>query len=169
MSFCPQCGKPLEQVVRDGKDRMVCVDAQDCGYVFWNNPTPVVGAIVEHEGEVLLARNAAWPEGWFAIITGFLEAGESPADAALREVKEELDLDGEVVELVGVYDFFRMNQVIIVYHVRATGKVTLSEELIDYKKLPAENVKPWASGTGQAVKDWLAKRGIFNEEVSFRR
>ena len=87
----------------------------------------------------------------------------------IREVKEELDLDGEIVELVGVYDFFRMNQVIIVYHVRATGKVTLSEELIDYKKLPAENVKPWASGTGQAVKDWLAKRGIFNEEVSFRR
>ena len=86
MSFCPQCGKPLVQVVRDGKDRMVCVDAQDCGYVFWNNPTPVVGAIVEHEGEVLLARNAAWPEGWEKTVGQFL-LGQIPEDRFLAEAK----------------------------------------------------------------------------------
>jgi NAD+ diphosphatase len=168
MNFCPQCSKPLETALRDGVERRQCPDQTDCGFVHWNNPTPVVAAIVEHEGEVLLARNAAWPAGWFAIITGFLEANESPKDAVLREVKEELNLDGEVVELIGVYDFFRMNQVIVAYHVRAWGQVQLSEELVEYKKMPAEQVRPWPMGTGQAMKDWQAKRGIFNEEIRFR-
>jgi NAD+ diphosphatase len=169
MKFCPQCGKPLQQTIRDGVDRLACVDAEGCGYVFWNNPTPVLAAIVEHEGEIVLARNAAWPPEWYAIITGFMEAGESPAEGILREVKEELNLEGEVVELVGVYEFMRMNQVIIAYHVRAWGDIQLSEELVDYKKMPAEKIRPWPMGTGQALKEWQAKRGIFNEEISFKR
>ena len=37
------------------------------------------------------------------------------------QVKEELGLDAELVELVGVYDFARMNQIIIAYHVYAYG------------------------------------------------
>jgi NAD+ diphosphatase len=50
MKFCPQCGKPLELKFRDDRDRLQCTDqSADCGYVFWNNPTPVVAAIVEHE------------------------------------------------------------------------------------------------------------------------
>jgi NADH pyrophosphatase NudC (nudix superfamily) len=49
-----------------------------CGYAHWNNPLPVVAAIVELDGKILLARNAAWPEGMFALITGFLENGETP-------------------------------------------------------------------------------------------
>ena len=129
MKFCPQCGKPLEIKFRDDRDRLQCTDqSEECGYVFWNNPTPVVAAIVEHEGDIILARNAAWPEGWFALITGFLEAGETPEEGVLREVKEELNLDGEIVEFVGLYEFHRMNQLIIAYHIRATGEIKLSEE-----------------------------------------
>jgi NAD+ diphosphatase len=165
MNFCPQCGNKLTTEIRDDVERIQCPDQQNCGYVFWNNPTPVLAAIVEHEGEIILARNAAWPPEWFAIITGFMEAGETPEEGILREVKEELNLEGEIVELVGVYEFMRMNQVIIAYHVRATGEIQLSEELIDHKRIKAEDIKPWPMGTGQAVKDWQEKRGIFNEMV----
>jgi len=38
---------------------------------------PVVAAIIEHEGQVLLARGKNWPEKMFALVTGFLEADES--------------------------------------------------------------------------------------------
>jgi NAD+ diphosphatase len=166
--FCPQCGQPTSKGVRDGQERVFCPD-QTCGFVHWNNPTPVVAAIVEYNGEVLLARNAAWPPAWYALITGFLEAKESPQAAVLREVKEELNLDGEVIELVGVYDFEMMNQVIIVYHVKAWGDISLSEELADYRLLPPQKVRPWTSGTGEALKKWLADRNIFNEEIDFRK
>jgi NAD+ diphosphatase len=47
-------------------------------YVHWDNPAPVVAAIVEMEGAVILARNRAWPESMFGLITGFLEKGETP-------------------------------------------------------------------------------------------
>ena len=66
--------------------------------------------------------------------------------------------DGEIVALIGVYSFFRMNQVIVAYHVRAEGTITLGEELADYKRIVPEKLRPWPMGTGQAVSDWLAAR-----------
>jgi NAD+ diphosphatase len=107
-----------------------------CGWTHWNNPTPVLAAIVEcadRGGRVLLARNAAWQHRMFALITGFMEAGETPQDGITREVKEETALDVLALDLVGVYDFQRMNQVIVVYHVLAQGEIRLSPELAEYK------------------------------------
>jgi NAD+ diphosphatase len=94
-----------------------------------------------------------------------LEKGESAEQAVLRELKEELNLEGEIVEFVGVYDFFQMNQLILVYHVKAQGEIMLSEELAEYRRYKDHEIKPWPSGTGQAVKDWQNKRGIFNETI----
>src|SRR5512147_1341918 len=105
--FCPVCGSPLARRVAGERERDACTV---CDWVHWDNPTPVVAAIVEYEGRVLLARNRAWPEKMFALVTGFLEREESPAAAVLREVKEETDLVGDAAGLVGVYEFARMNQ-----------------------------------------------------------
>ncbi len=121
---------------------------------------PVVAAIVEHEGDIILGRNVAWPESWYGLITGFLEKQESPEDGILREVEEELGLTGEVDDLVGVYDFHRRNQLIVAYHVRAHGKIELGDELADIKRVEPEKLVPWSFGTGLAVQDWLHKKGI---------
>jgi NAD+ diphosphatase len=169
IKFCPQCGNELIEKHHDDRPRIMCPDLTTCGYVFWNNPTPVVGAIVEHEGDIILARNAAWPPEWYAIITGFLEKGESAEQGVLRELKEELNLEGEIVEFVGVYDFFQMNQLILVYHVKAHGEIKLSEELLDYRRYKDHEIKPWPMGTGRAVKTWQNKRGIFNETIELPR
>jgi NADH pyrophosphatase NudC (nudix superfamily) len=158
--FCPNCATPLALVsqMEDGgeKARLRC---PACGFTHWNNPTPVLAAVIEYHGQVLLARNAAWPGKMFALITGFMEAGETPQEGIAREVKEETALDAEAVELIGVYDFQRMNQVIIAYHVRARGDILLSPELVEYKLLPPEELRCWRSGTGQALADWLTSRG----------
>jgi NAD+ diphosphatase len=169
VKFCPLCGSELIEKHYDDRLRVLCPDAEACGYVFWNNPTPVVGAIVEYDGEIILARNAAWPPEWYALITGFLEKGESAEQGVLRELKEELNLDGEIVEFVGVYDFFQMNQLILVYHVKAYGEIKLSDELVDYRRYKDHEIKPWPTGTGQAVKAWQNKRGIFNETIQLPR
>ena len=92
-----------------------------------------MAAVVEHDGKVLLARNKAWPDTWYALVAGFLERDEAPEDAVLREVKEEVGLDGGPPRLIGVYPFARMNQVILAYHVATTGQITLGDELVDYK------------------------------------
>ena len=164
--FCPQCATPLEWIVQDEDsgptERLRC---PACGYTHWNNPTPVLAAIVEYRGQVLLARNAAWPAKMFALITGFMEAGETPQEGITRELKEETNLDASAVKLVGVYDFQRMNQVIIAYHVVADGVVRLSPELLDWRLYDLPELKCWPAGTGYALADWLRSRG--HEPVFF--
>lgn len=139
------------------KERLRC---PACGFTHWNNPTPVLAAIIEIEGRVLLARNAAWPGRMFGLITGFMEAGESPEEGIRREVAEETGLDVSSLSLVGVHDFRRMNQVLITYHAHARGEVRLSPELAEYKWLLPQQVRCWPAGTGLALADWLRSRGV---------
>ena len=161
--FCLQCGTALQLLERDEdggpKARLRCAA---CGWTHWNNPTPVLAAVVEcsdQDGRVLLARNAAWPGRMFALITGFMEAGETPQDGIAREVTEETSLVVASSNLIGVYDFQRMNQIIIAYHVRASGTVCLSPELAEYKLFKPADLRCWRSGTGQALADWLRSVG----------
>ena len=155
--FCVQCGRELIAVKVDGEDRLACPD-ESCDFVFWNNPVPVVAGIVEHEDNIILIQNKGWPSNWWGPVTGFLERGETAEDGIAREVSEELGLTAEVQSLVGVYTFFRMNQVIIAYHLIAHGEISQGEELAAYKPVPITKLKGWDSATGQAVSDWLASR-----------
>ncbi len=152
--FCPRCGAKLVTRLHHGRERALC-EAAGCGFVHWGNPTPVVAAIIEHEGQMLLARAKDWPEKMFALVTGFLEADESAEQGVLREVKEETGLDGEVVSLVGVYPFEVRNELIIAFHVRTSGVVQLGDELAAYKLIAREKLKAWPFGTGLAVQAWL--------------
>ena len=130
-----------------------------CDYTHWNNPTPVLAAVVEYKGQILLARNAAWSGRMFALITGFMEAGETPQGGIEREISEETALQTESLDLIGVYDFQRMNQIIIAYHAVCTGTVSLSPELVEYKLYAPDKVRCWPTGTGYALADWLKSRG----------
>ena len=123
----------------------------------------MLAAIIEladRDGQVLLARNAAWAGRMFALITGFMEAGESPEEGIAREVLEETSLKVDTLKLVGVYEFLRMNQLIIAYHAVARGEIALSPELAEYRLYKPEDIKCWRAGTGYAVADWLSSRGI---------
>lgn len=154
--FCERCGGPLQAFTDEGRERLRC-DA--CGFVVYGNPTPVVAAIVEHDDEhVILARGKGWPEKMFGLVTGFLEAGETPEAGVLREVKEELGLDGALVSLVGAYAFAMRNELIVAYHVRASGPIAIGAELEEIKRVPIVKLRPWPFGTGEAVRDWLARR-----------
>ncbi|VTU27697.1 NADH pyrophosphatase [Variovorax sp. SRS16] len=168
--FCPACATPLAHIElpEDGgpKSRLRC---PACGWTHWNNPTPVLAAIIEYRGQVLLARNAAWQHKMYALITGFMEAGETPEEGIAREIKEETNLDASALGLVGVYDFQRMNQVIIAYHAVADGEVRLSPELVDYKLYDLEALKCWPAGTGYALADWLRTRGHEPQFVEWPR
>ena len=162
--FCTNCATALAPISLEEdsgpKTRLRC---PACGWTHWGNPTPVLAAVIEmadRDGQVLLARNAAWPGRMFALITGFMEAGETPEEGVAREVLEETSLKVDALKLIGVYDFQRMNQIIIAYHAVARGEITLSPELAEYRLYRPEDIKCWRAGTGYAVADWLTGRGI---------
>jgi NADH pyrophosphatase NudC (nudix superfamily) len=95
---CLRCGTGLITKETEERPRLAC---PACGWILYDNPVPVVAAIVEHEGDVVLVRQRGWPESWWGLVTGFLERGETPEQGVLRELDEELGLAGEVASLVG--------------------------------------------------------------------
>ncbi len=159
--FCPECATPLEPRDTGGRLRVACPKGH---FTHWNNPLPVLAALVEVEGRILLARNAAWTNGMFALITGFLEADETPEQGMARELKEETNLDVDRMTLIGVYEFMRKNELIIAYHVEASGTIALNEELAEFRLVAPERLRPWRAGTGYAMADWMRARGL---EVEF--
>ena len=170
MRFCPCCATPLQWVEQqeDGgmKQRLRC---GACDWTHWGNPTPVLAAVVENdEGKVLLARNAMWQEGVFGLITGFMEAGESPEAGVCREVLEETNLRVKALRILGSWEFLRMNQVLIAYHVRVQGEVALSPELLEYQWVTAEAARCWPSGTGYALAHWVRSKGVEPKFGAFR-
>jgi len=171
--FCPSCATPLQLQSADedggAKTRLRC---PACTWTHWNNPTPVLAAVIEladRDGQLLLARNAAWPGKMFGLITGFMEAGETPQEGIAREVAEETALSVDALQLIGVYDFQRMNQVIIAYHALARGVVKLSPELAEYRIFAPANVRCWRAGTGYAMADWMRARGLPVEFIELPR
>ena len=67
-------------------------------------PEPTVGAlIVNQQGKILLAKSHKWFDK-YTLPGGHIEVGESMVDAVRREVKEEVGLDVEVVEMLLVQE-----------------------------------------------------------------
>jgi NAD+ diphosphatase len=164
--YCPLCRTELVGAVRGGEPRLVC---PACSFVHWRNPVPVVAAIAERAGRVVLVHSIGRPPTWYGLVAGFLERGEHPESAVLREVREELGLDAKLESSIGVYPVDFLNQIIFVYHVTLPdGPITLAaDELDDHKEVPLEKLKPWSRGTGPALRDWLAARGFHPPVVEF--
>jgi NAD+ diphosphatase len=157
VKYCSKCGALLAAKTVDGQQRQAC--SSGCGHVHWNNPTPVVAALVKVGEEFILARNSKWPAGLFSLISGFLEAGERPESAVAREVQEELGLSTTQAVFVGHYPFPQMNQIILAYMVEAYGSPVPSEEISEIRTLGYDALKAFDFGPlllGKAVvRDWM--------------
>ena len=83
------------------KERLVC---PHCGEVVekYRNPFPTVDIIIEVKGGIVLILRKNPPYGW-AIPGGFVDYGETLEEAAVREAKEETNLDVELVSQFGAY------------------------------------------------------------------
>jgi NAD+ diphosphatase len=156
MKYCPQCAVELEPKVIEGQQRMVCASSS-CDFVFWNNPVPVVAIVAETAEGVVVAHNRNWPQGIFSIISGFLECNESPREGAIRELKEELGLDPEEVTFLGNFSFYKMNQLMIVFHIKTSGEVKLNDELDAVKIVPKEKLIGWQRNQKFEIGEWLEK------------
>ena len=153
--FCPACSASLEWRSSKKMEEIRFAGAVPSAPSRVEQSTPVLAAIVEQDGHVLLAemrhgKVARSRVLWRPKIT----------EGVAREVLEETSLEVQSCELVAVHSFERMNQVIITYHVRTTGEVSLSPELAEYKWMKPEQIKCWPQGTGLALAQWLRSRGI---------
>ncbi len=61
----------------------------ECGRQHFPRTDPAVIVRVVHNDRILLGRQLAWPAGWYSVLAGFVEPGESLEEAVRREVEEE--------------------------------------------------------------------------------
>lgn len=124
----------------DERARSVC---NHCGFVDYRNPKIVVGAVVRHEGRILLCRRAIEPRsGFWTIPAGYLELNETPEDGACREVREEAGATLVIERLLAVYAVPRISQVQLIYRAKlaepaiAAGVESLEVRLFDWNEIP---------------------------------
>jgi len=87
--FCALCGRPLATCMpgNDQRERLAC---GDCGFVWYENPKILVCCIATWQDKALWIRRATDPQrGLWTQPAGFMEKGETPEQAACRELSEE--------------------------------------------------------------------------------
>ena len=165
--FCGLCGGAMRRrvVLPDSKHFNVC---ERCGFVHFPGPKLVAGCLVIDSGRLLLLRRGNEPRiGTWTFPGGYVDLGETPAQAALRETLEEVGIRVTPNGLLGVYaDAQNPIAAVVAYLARAgTDVPRVSSEATEIKYF-APNEIPWAElsfrTTHDALRDWVAlmeKRG----------
>ncbi len=111
MKYCPSCGALLRHAIPEGDDRPrhIC-DA--CDTIHYQNPKLIAGCIPVWEDRILLCRRAIEPrKGYWTLPAGFMEMGETIAQAAAREALEEADIDVMIGEVFTIFNLPHISQV----------------------------------------------------------
>ena len=102
--YCSTCGKENNFGYIDGSNRYHC---KSCDSIHYQNPKPTATLILPKDDTILFVRRAYEPEkGSWSLPGGFLELGETLEQGAKRELKEETNLNGEVIKLLGTCSHF---------------------------------------------------------------
>ena len=97
--YCSYCGRKNNHGKIDGGIRYHC---EDCKIIHYENPKPTATLVCPKGNQILLGRRAFDPgKGEWGLPGGFMELKETLSEAALRELKEETNLDGEVIRILG--------------------------------------------------------------------
>jgi NAD+ diphosphatase len=94
--FCGACGERTVSLANERAKR-----CPSCGLVAYPRVSPAIIVLVERGDEVLLARGAHLSSGMYALIAGFVEAGESLEDGVHRELAEEVGIEVDDVRYFG--------------------------------------------------------------------
>lgn len=110
---CPNCGHEIDR---------------------YRNPLPTVDLIIEMEsGGIVLIQRKNPPHGW-ALPGGFVDYGESLEEAAIREAKEETNLDVKLERQLHTYSDPkrdpRHHSISTVYIAKAKGKPQARDDAI---------------------------------------
>lgn len=135
--FCSLCGGDTETFTTEWGRKCSACNAKQFPRI-----SPCAIVLVRRDDEVLLVRNAAWPEGRYSLAAGFLNLGESLEDCAAREVKEETGIDITDIKYVGSQSWPFPSQIMVGFvSTYAGGELVVDHnELEDARWFPVSNL-----------------------------
>lgn len=157
--FCPRCGGPL--VKRRPKaiepERLVC---DTCAFILFLDPKVATGTLISMDGGVLLLKRGIEPAyGRWVFPGGYVDRGEPVEEAAIRETKEEVNLDVRLDGLLSVYSYPENPVVVIAYRASIVGgELKVGDETLEVRAFKPPEI-PWDllafQSTKDAVRDFL--------------
>ncbi|HEU4752724.1 MAG TPA: NUDIX hydrolase [Armatimonadota bacterium] len=163
--FCPRCGHSLtRRCLKPGEpDRLCCAG---CEFVFYLDPKLAAGVVATVGDRVLLLRRAIQPAyGAWVFPGGFVDRGEHPAEAAVREAREEAGVEIALEGILGIYSHPPGSPVVLVVYRGAVtaGEPQALDESLEYGLFPP-GALPWESlafsTTRLALGDYIRSLGL---------
>jgi ADP-ribose pyrophosphatase YjhB (NUDIX family) len=159
-NYCPTCKNKL---IKKSVDRRQLLTCSKCGFIFWNNPKPVVSILIEKQNKILMIKRGKTPlKDYWVLPGGYIDYEEEPETAIIRETKEETGLSIMISNLIGVYpidnDPTGMHLDIIYSAKMPKQKISLNQESSSYKFFNLKNLpKLIAYQHRQAILDYIKK------------
>ena len=155
--YCPRCGERADVAYPRS------VSCPHCGFSAYYNPKPVAAAIpITADGRIVLLKRGFEPgKDLWTFPGGFVDLGESVEEAALREVREEIQADVHLDELIGVYSKSEERVVLIVFAAGIAEEPHTTPEAPEVRAFAPDDI-PWEHlafwSTTDALRDFLATR-----------
>lgn len=166
--FCPSCAGPLSRrtLKRGEPERPVC---DRCGRVIYLDPKVAVGTVIaDGSGRLALVRRAIEPGyGKWVFPGGYVDRGEEPIVAAVREAQEEANLEIRIDGLVNIYAYAGVVPIIIVYGATAVGgDLRADDESLEAGWFEPADI-PWSDLAFRSTRDALRdhQRGLLHPDL----
>lgn len=146
--YCSACGGKLHDSTYERAK--IC---DDCGVVIYPQISPAIIVRITSGDKILLARNKAFPEGLYALISGFLEPGESIEHCVEREVSEEIGIRVKNIKYFGSQPWPFSGAVMLGYTAEYdSGEIVADgEEIVDARWFTADEL-PVIPGYGSIAR-----------------
>ena len=159
--FCPKCGGALDsRILKENEpERLVC---RLCEFVFFLNPKVAAGTLFQLEGKLVLLKRAIEPGyGKWVFPGGFVDRGETIEAAALRETREEMNVEVELAGLINVYSYHNTPVVVLVYAAEVVGgELLAADECLEVRGYQPAKI-PWEelafASTRDALRDYIRR------------
>lgn len=163
LNYCPICGHALQDREAFGRVRRFC---SSCDRVIFRDHKVAAGVLIERDGKVLLVRRCMGSrQGTWSFPAGFVEFDEEPADAAVRECREETGLAVEIAGLHAVVgpEPAGAASIVIVYRARVVGgKLQAGDDVDRVGFFGPDELPPLAFRATQVALDkWLSASSLF--------
>ena len=148
--FCGKCGAPTRDHTSDRAK-----ECTSCGHIAYPRLSPSIIVLVRRGDEMLLARNANWPAGFYSTLAGFVEPGESVEQTLHREVMEEVGVQVSNLRYFGSQSWPFPNSLMLGYHADyLDGEIVCQEgEIADARWFKVDDLPNMPPPT--AISRWL--------------
>lgn len=159
VNYCPRCGTAVVHEMRFGRSRAVC---PQCDWVYFADPKVAVAALIVQQRKILLVQRVNEPyRGFWTLPAGFVDAGEDPARAVVRECLEETGLEMRVtalLDLLAGQEHARGAHILIVYRGEIlAGEMKPGDDADQVGFFDLDELPPLAFSSTQLVLDRWAR------------